>query len=963
MAPGSQLFEAYLKCPTKCWLRSRDETGEGNEYAEWVKGQNESYRVEGARRLVETVPEDERVVAPPTENLKAAKWRLALDLVAQASSPASSGSVALPEPTPGGTPPDGTRTDGTPPPQPQRIPCRLESRLHAVERMASEGRGKPAQFIPIRFIFRNKLTRDDRLLAAYDALALSELLGRDVNLGKIIHGDDLGTLKVKTAGLLGQVRKLEAKMSEMVTSGSPPDLVLNRHCGECEFRDRCRPKAVEKDDLSLFPSMATKERKEYNTKGIFTITQLSYTFRLRRRPKRLRDKREKYHHSLKALAIREKKIHIVGSPALELEGTPVYLDVEGLPDRDFYYLIGIRVASGEGAVHHSLWADHPDDEKGIWTEFLRIVSEIKDTILIHYGSYEATFLKQMSKRHGGPTEGTVAANAIKSAVNLLSIVFSQVYFPTYSNGLKDIGGSLGFKWSQPGLGGLQSTMWRQLWEQSHHPAMKEQLILYNAEDCEALEAVANSVRDVAVRVLGADSTKAVDSDVVRADSTTFQALSRWRPFTSPVDGFEYINNAAHWNYQRDRVYVRTGATKKKTRKPLPEWHGAKAAEHVEKVIVWPVSKVCPRCGRTVRTRGPVRSRTVQDLLFGRYSLKRRVVKYVFQTFCCSKCGITFGFERRFRICWKYGWNLLAYFLYQVIDLCITQRTVVESFGRVFGISMNPGSLTLLKAKVAAYYSETKQSILERILRGGLVHVDETHANIKGKSAFVWVLTNMREVVYLYAESREARFIQGLLVNFKGVLVSDFYAAYDAIDCPKQRCLIHLIRDLNAGIMANPFDDELKRMTALFAVLVRAMVETVDRRGLKRRFLRKHLVEVERFYRQIGETSYRSEAALQWKQRLETNREELFTFLSHDGVPWNNNNAEHAIKAFAMLREVMAGGSTVNGTEAYLTLLSLCQTCKYQGLDFLDFLRSGETDVQAFAEHQPKPRVGGRNEPF
>lgn len=54
----------------------------------------------------------------------------------------------------------------------------------------------------------------------------------------------------------------------------------------------------------------------------------------------MRDKQEKYHHSLKALAIREKKIHIVGNPELKIEGTPVYLDVEGLPDRGFYYLIG-----------------------------------------------------------------------------------------------------------------------------------------------------------------------------------------------------------------------------------------------------------------------------------------------------------------------------------------------------------------------------------------------------------------------------------------------------------------------------------------------------------------------------------------------------------------------------------------------------------------------------------------------
>ena len=107
-------------------------------------------------------------------------------------------------------------------------------------------------------------------------------------------------------------------------------------------------KAIEKDDLSLLSGMTEKERKNFNSKGIFGVTQLSYTFRPRRRPKHLAGKREKYHHSLKALAIREGKIHIVGSPELKIEGTPVYLDVEGLPDRDFYYLIGFVFGLADG---------------------------------------------------------------------------------------------------------------------------------------------------------------------------------------------------------------------------------------------------------------------------------------------------------------------------------------------------------------------------------------------------------------------------------------------------------------------------------------------------------------------------------------------------------------------------------------------------------------------------------------
>jgi len=51
---------------------------------------------------------------------------------------------------------------------------------------------------------------------------------------------------------------------------------------------------------------------------------------------------------LKALAIREKKLHIVGSPEIKIDGTPVYLDVEGLPNRGFYYLVGIRTKALRG---------------------------------------------------------------------------------------------------------------------------------------------------------------------------------------------------------------------------------------------------------------------------------------------------------------------------------------------------------------------------------------------------------------------------------------------------------------------------------------------------------------------------------------------------------------------------------------------------------------------------------------
>ena len=312
MIISPQIFEAYLECSTKCWLRSRAEPITGNIYAEWARAQNEAYYEGGLKRLLAMFPESDRAIAPPiSQNSKDVTWRIAID-------------VRL-------------RTNN------------LESRLQAVEKMPSEGRGRTVQFIPYRFEFANKLTKNDKLSLAFDALVLSEAVGREVSLGKITHGDSHATLKVKLSSLASEVQKRIKDITALLADNSPPDLVLNRHCGQCEFQARCRKQATEKDELSLLSGMSEKERKRLHAKGIFTVTQLSYTFRPRRRRRgNCASKQEKFHHSLRALAIRENKIHAVDLPDLKLDGTPVYLDVEGLPDRDFYYLIGVRIGTGDG---------------------------------------------------------------------------------------------------------------------------------------------------------------------------------------------------------------------------------------------------------------------------------------------------------------------------------------------------------------------------------------------------------------------------------------------------------------------------------------------------------------------------------------------------------------------------------------------------------------------------------------
>ena len=905
----SDLFDAYLKCPTKCWLRSTGESSAGNTYPEWVKAQNDSYRTTETERLLAGSPNDEVVLSPDMGNVKAEKWRLASGLAVQA----------------------------------QMDSCVLESNLHAVERMPAEGRGKPAQFIPIRFIFTNKLGKNDKLLLAFDAFVLSKSLGHEISLGNIIHGDDHATMKVKTSVLAGEARKRIEKLAVMLANPMPPDLVLNRHCAECEFQARCRQKAVKKDDLSLLSRMSEKERKKLHGKGIFTVTQLSYTFRPRRRPKKLRDKREKYHHSLKALAIREKKIHIVGRPELTIEGTPVYLDVEGLPDRDFYYLIGMRIGNGKSAVQHSLWADTVEDEGKIWRDFLGILDTIEKPVLIHYGSYETTFLKRMCERYGNLAEGSGSGKAIKSAVNLLSELFARVYFPTTSNGLKHIAEHLGFRWSDPTASGVQTIALRHDWAGSKTSSAKQALLTYNTQDCEALEVVANRLVD-----LHHAPPQAEGSSLDGVVDTT--RLKREHPYGFKRNIFisselDAINKAAYWDYQRDRVYVRTkqGLERVSTRAS-----SRKRLFKPNKTIECPPPRCCPKCGSTRFFGNGKAIKTVLDLKFMRYGVKRWIIRYNFHRYQCQICGNTFAPQERSWTRSKYGPGVIAYALYQNLELRLSSGNVDRSLNKLFGFDLSDNT-NVFKTKAAETYRNTYDALVKNLCNGRLLHADETKISVKGSSGFVWIFANMKEVAYIYGETREGDLLQTLLKDFTGVLVSDFYAAYDGIECAQQKCLIHLIRDLNDDVLKHPYDEELKRLTQAFTSLVKPMVETVDRFGLKRRFLRKHLVCVDRFYRQLSETLLQSEVAVKVRDRFKKNRGKLFTFLTFDGVPWNNNNAEHAVKPFAMLRHVIGGVTTEKGLRDYLVLLSLCETCKYMGVDFLDFLRSGEKDIHAFAE--------------
>jgi predicted RecB family nuclease len=908
MTITQEIFEAFLRCRTKSYLYSNGAVGTRLEFSEWEQHVQKEFKEKGWRQLHSTLRADEWYQGTPSsEAVEQRRYRFIFDFTAATAE--------------------------------------IRARLHGLEltRPRADDTGHHA-YMPIHFVPSEKLETSHKLLLGFDALAISRASGKMPRVGKIIHGRQCTTVTVPLAPLVDKVRSLLASMAAQGPGATSPPVVLNRHCAQCEFQARCRQIAIEKDDLSLLPSISEKERRKQQDKGIFTVTQLSYTFRPRRHSAPLTIKHQP---ALKALAIRKNQIHIFGTLAVSAPGTPVYFDVEGDPDREFYYLIGLRTGSTGSSTHYSFWANDRGQEQNMWADCLHTLSAIDNRRLVHYGSYDMQFLKRMRTRYPNVGNSVFLERLMSSAVNLLSVIYPHVYFPTYSNGLKEVARYLGFRWSDSTASGLTTLAWRSQWESSHDPDLKQKLLTYNAEDCEALEAVFGAVAELCQGRQEAGTPG--DSNVVYTDCLKhgYQDGHLFGKIAFALPDLEQINQAAYWDYQRDRIYIRSSQRlkrlsrdkTKRVSKPLP----------VNKAVTchFPVPSCCPRCKATKIRACERYSKIVRDLKFTRSGIKRWIVKYSFDRYLCPSCQATFLSQQRPWTRSKYGPDLVAYLLYNIIELRFAQRSVTDSLNRLFGLQLLPGSVNSLKARAAQFYRDTYSTILKRITGGILVHADETKISVEGKDAFVWVLTNLEEVVYFYSPTREGRTIEALLQGFTGVLVSDFYAAYESIQCPQQKCLIHLIRDLNDDLLKQPFDEELKEFAREFAALLRAIVETIDQFGLKTRFLRRHLSSVEQFYERLAERDYRTDVGAKWKRRFEKNRDKLFTFLKYDGIPWNNNNAEHAIKAVAKLRRTIGGTSSEKGIGDYVTLLSICQTCHYKGASFLDFLRSGETDVDEF----------------
>ncbi len=282
-----------------------------------------------------------------------------------------------------------------------------------------------------------------------------------------------------------------------------------------------------------------------------------------------------------------------------------------------------------------------------------------------------------------------------------------------------------------------------------------------------------------------------------------------------------------------------------------------------------------------------------------------------------------------------GLNALAMALMLRVRHRLPFRQIATILDRLAGLRLSPGAMVKQMRRIARWMQGEYDKLILRMRASKVIHADETGWRIDGENAWTWVFTQPLLTLFVIDKSRGSRVIRDVLGEaFDGTLVSDFYSAYNEADCPKQKCLTHLLRELK---------DESEKDESFagdaWAVKLKAWCQKAIEHKKKWKTLGdpKYELGASRLEDRLDEL-IRSEPghaeAKRLCKRLRKHRSSLTRFLWDEEVEPTNNPAERALRPMVVARKITGGSRSAESAEAWAKLSSLLATQEQNGKNVL-----------------------------
>ena len=349
---------------------------------------------------------------------------------------------------------------------------------------------------------------------------------------------------------------------------------------------------------------------------------------------------------------------------------------------------------------------------------------------------------------------------------------------------------------------------------------------------------------------------------------------------------------------------------------------------------------CPKCRGVLSAPVASRSRLIEDIPV----VKPLVSEHIIHRYWCRMCRkiveptVTQAYPR----C-TLGNNLLVFSSWLHYGLGLTIDKVVHLLNTSCHFKVTAGGLLQAWQRLAGSLDCDYKQIKQMAKTSPVLHADETGWRLSGRTHWLWCFTNQQLAYYKIERSRGSPVVRKVLgTKFNGTLVTDFYAAYNAVEAPsRQRCLVHLDREIEKIDLADHslswmrFRKKLRRWIRNARTLGRIRNEiSNDCFQRRRRFLEDRLTL-------LGYISnLRTKHARRLAERLQRFEYELLTFLNVEGVSSNNNHAERQIRPAVVIRKNSYGNRSRRGADTQEALMSIFQTLHLRSLNPMKTLHEG-----------------------
>jgi transposase len=262
----------------------------------------------------------------------------------------------------------------------------------------------------------------------------------------------------------------------------------------------------------------------------------------------------------------------------------------------------------------------------------------------------------------------------------------------------------------------------------------------------------------------------------------------------------------------------------------------------------------------------------------------------------------------------------------------TLSQIVAVFNHHLSFKVTPGGLIQMWYRLQAILFAWYLEIQDQALGSAVLHADETGWRVNGKTHWLWCFTTTDLTYFMIDRSRGSPALAEFFKDeFAGVLVTDFWGAYNAVVCArKQKCLVHLLRELKTvekygrpGPSWPAFAKKLRRLLGDAIRLKKREDVAAEEYASRRARLTIRLDE-------LIATEWEDKDAKRLIKRLRRHRDELLTFLDEPEVPFDNNHGERAIRPAVMIRKNSFGNRSDRGADTQAVLMSVYRTLQQRG---------------------------------